>query len=91
MELEILYFGKLRDLSGGKTRDIVTVGGSVEDLKSLITELEEKHGKDFAEALAATKGLRILVNGREYQQLAGMDTKLKDRDTVVLLPPIFGG
>jgi MoaD family protein len=91
MELEILYFGKLRDLSGGKTREIVTVDGNVEDIKSLIKELEEKHGSEFAEALAATKGLRILVNGREYQLLNGMDTKLKDKDTVVLLPPIFGG
>lgn len=90
MELEILYFGKLRDMSGGKTRDIVAVDDA-QDLKGLIKELEEKHGKDFAEALDATKGLRILVNGRDYQQLAGMDTKLKDKDTVVLLPPIFGG
>lgn len=90
MELEILYFGKLRDLSSGKTRDIVGVGG-IDDLKGLIKFLEEKHGKDFADALEKTRGLRILVNGREYEQLAGMDTKLKDKDTVVLLPPIFGG
>ena len=90
MELEILYFGKLRDLSSGKTREMVTVDG-VSDLKDLIRELEERHGKDFADALDATRGLRILVNGREYQMLDGMDTKLKDKDTVVLLPPIFGG
>jgi len=91
MELEILYFGVLRDTSGGLTRQFIPVDGSVTSLAELIKCLETRHGPDFAKSLAATKGLRILINGREYQQTGGMDTKIKDRDTIVLLPPIFGG
>lgn len=69
---------------------MISVDG-FDDLKDLLVCLGEKYGKDFAEALEATRGLRILVNGREYQQLSGLDTKLKEKDIVVLLPPIFGG
>ena len=69
---------------------MISVDG-VEDLKGLVNHLGTRYGKDFAEALETTRGLRILVNGREYQQLSGLDTKLKEKDIVVLLPPIFGG
>ena len=90
MQLEILYFGRLRDTSGGKTREIIEVNDATV-LDSLVKFLVARHGKEFADEFEATKGLRILVNGREYQLLDGLATKLKDRDTVVLLPPIFGG
>jgi MoaD family protein len=90
MEVEVIYFGKLRDAADGKTKEMISVD-DVDDLKGLLTSLGDRYGNNFANALAVAKGLRILVNGREYQMLSGMDTTLKDKDTVVLLPPIFGG
>jgi len=61
------------------------------DISGLVKILQDMHGPDFAREVKAIKGLRILVNGREYQLLAGMGTLLKDKDSVVLLPPIEGG
>jgi MoaD family protein len=90
MEVEVIYFGKLRDAVDGKTKEMISVD-DVDDLKGLLTSLGDRYGKNFTNALDVAKGLRILVNGREYQMLSGMDTRLKDKDTVVLLPPIFGG
>lgn len=90
MLIEILYFGRLRDLTGGKTTESVTLS-DVDDLESLIAKLSERHGQEFLKELKAMRGLRILVNGQEHQLLSGIKTKIKDKDTVVFMPPIFGG
>jgi MoaD family protein len=89
MEIEVMLFGKLREIAG-ISKEIVAFDG-VATLTGLVSMLGEKHGLKFADEVAATRGLRILVNGREYQHLGGMETQLKDKDSVVLLPPIEGG
>jgi molybdopterin converting factor small subunit len=35
--------------------------------------------------------LLILLNGRNLRTLDGLETPLRDDDTVVLLPPVVGG
>jgi molybdopterin converting factor small subunit len=89
MDIEVMLFGKLREL-GGVSKEIVAIDDAGK-LAGLIAILGEKHGLKFAEEVAATRELRILVNGREYQLLGGIETQLMDKDTVVLLPPIEGG
>lgn len=89
MSIEVMFFGQLRMLVG-VSKEMVTTDG-VTKLSGLVSKLGEMYGAAFAREIAATTGLRILVNGREYQLLAGMETPLKDGDSVVLLPPIEGG
>jgi MoaD family protein len=89
MDIEVSLFGKLRDIAGVYKETVNSAAAA--NLAWLVDRLEEKHGSDFAGALATIEGLRILVNGREYQLLDGMETPLKDKDSVVLLPPIEGG
>lgn len=89
MDIEVMFFGRLRDLAG-VSKEMVATNNEAK-LLELVANLAEKHGTKFAEEVAATRGLRILVNGREYQALAGMETQLKNGDSVVLLPPIEGG
>ena len=84
-----MLFGKLREMAG-VSREIIGFDGPA-PLSGLILLLGKKHGSEFADEVAATRGLRILVNGREFQILSGMETPLKDQDSVVLLPPIEGG
>lgn len=89
MDIEVMFFGKLRELAG-VSKEIVAIDRAA-NLTGLVSNLGEKHGSKFTDEVAATRGLRILVNGREYQLLSGMETQLKDKDSVVLLPPIEGG
>jgi MoaD family protein len=89
MDIEVKLFGKLRDLAGVYEETVSTV--KAVDISRLVKMLQDMHGADFAKEVTAIRGLRILVNGREYQLLAGMETLLKDKDSVVLLPPIEGG
>lgn len=89
MNIEVLFFGKLRELTAVNRRAaIVKDGGKLADL---LEYLNEEYGADFRHQINSIQGLRILINGREYTQLGGREAPLKDGDTVVLLPPIFGG
>ena len=45
----------------------------------------------FRHQIKTSKGLRIMVNGRENEVLEGLETELKDGDTVTFFPLVFGG
>ena len=89
MNIETQFFGKLRELAGTPTEEVTLETGA--KLSDLLLRLGERHGRTFAQQLRSTRGLRILVNGREYQVLDCEATILQDKDIVVLLPLIEGG
>lgn len=89
MKIEVLFFGQLRELTGVQ-RSTVDLGDGAR-LAALMAHLGEAYGASFRQQLDSIRGLRILINGREYALVGGMEAPLKDGDTVVFLPPIFGG
>ena len=94
MKVEVKFFTSLREITGKKVDQVqslktITVG-------ELLVGLSEKYGKEFKEYLYNKKGkarayLMILVNGKGINVLQGPETKLKDGDTVAILPPVGGG
>jgi MoaD family protein len=88
MKINVMFFGKLRDLTAIR-EGVCTIEGP--RLAELMEHLYREYGDEFHQAVNSIKGLRILINGREYGLLGGFDATLKDGDTVVLLPPIAGG
>jgi MoaD family protein len=88
MKINVMFFGRLRDLTAVR-ESVVTIQGAT--LVELMEHLYREFGIEFRSAAGSIKGLRILINGREYGLLGGMKAPLKDGDTVVLLPPIAGG
>jgi MoaD family protein len=89
MNIEVLFFGQLRELTSSNRTTAALEGGA--SLADLIERLGEEYGTTFRKKMESIQGLRILINGREYKLLGGMDATLQDGNTVVLLPPIFGG
>lgn len=89
MNIEVLFFGQLRELTSANRMTAVVKDGA--SLADLIDHLGEEYGVAFRQKMDSVQGLRILINGREYKLLGGMDAPLQDGNTVVLLPPIFGG
>jgi len=89
MNIEVLFFGQLRELTAVNRRTAVVKDGA--RLADLIEHFGEEYGAAFRQQVDNIKGLRILINGREYTLLGGMEAPLKDGDTVAILPPIFGG
>ena len=89
MSIEVLFFGQLRELTEARRTDV-----EIKDSASLVDLMEylvRVYGIAFRDTADSIQGLRILINGREYTILDGMETILKEGDTVVFLPPIAGG
>ena len=68
-------------------------------VRELLTLLSRDYGEKVDKWLWRGKGAdrtliagtMILVNGRHVQHLQGLDTPLKDADTVSIFPPAGGG
>jgi MoaD family protein len=89
VNVEILFFGQLRELAAVRQATFVMSDGA--RLADLIKHLGEEYGDAFRHELSNTRRLQILINGQQHTLLGGMEAPLNDGDTVVLLPPIFGG
>ena len=81
MQVQVLFFGQLRDLTGRHGDSLSLPEGST--LADLLAHYERgiPRLKDFLPSLAFS------VN----QQYASPDAVLRDRDEVALLPPVSGG
>jgi len=89
MRVEVLFFGNHRELAG-TAREVLSLKAGAR-LSSLFEKLAEIHGNELRGELAKKESLTVLVNGRHYGTLDGVETILKNKDTVVILPIIFGG
>ena len=88
MNIEVLFFGDFRKVA--PRQRVISVTEDVR-LAHVIERLVEEYGSDFHQAMDDKERLRILVNGREYDLLDGMETPLKDGDVVAFIPLITGG
>jgi len=89
MNIEVLFFGQLREITGVSRSGVVINDDS--RLADLVQYLSGKYGNTFREKVESIEGMRILINGREYYLLGRMEAPLSDGNTVVFLPPIAGG
>ena len=70
------------------------VEGSGSTLDELISDLEQRHG-GLRERLIEDGSLRrfvnVYLNDEDVRFLAGLETPVKDGDTVTVLPAVAGG
>ena len=57
-------------------------------VSNLISFLGERYGHDFRDIIP---NIMIMVNGKHISHLKGIDTPLKDDDTVQIFPMVIGG
>jgi len=89
MQIEILYFGRLREISGHRQETLNRPQGDT--LSSIISILAEKYGGEFKKRIDDSDRYSILINGRHYLTIAADRPKLKDGDQVVFMPVTMGG
>ncbi|MBS7607026.1 MAG: MoaD/ThiS family protein [Candidatus Bathyarchaeia archaeon] len=95
MRVKVRAFGELAPILGGELTVELDEGASLSDLISKISS--EKRGfKEKIRYLSGQQGvtdfgLVILLNGLNINLLEGAKTRLKDGDTVVILPSAAGG
>ncbi len=70
------------------------IQGSGVTLDELITDLEKRHG-GLRDRLVDNGGLRrfvnVYLNDEDVRFLSGLETPVKDGDTVTVLPAVAGG
>ena len=93
MAITVKFFASFREVFG-KSQVSVPV---TKDVRALLDKLVEEIGSKLSEQFyePGTHKLRdtvnILVNGRGISLLNGLNTPLKDGDTVAIFPPVSGG
>jgi molybdopterin synthase sulfur carrier subunit len=90
MAIEVRIPTILRTYTGGAKQ----VEGTGATLGELIVDLEQRHG-GLRARLVDDAGLRrfvnVYLNDEDVRFLAGLDTPVKDGDTVTVLPAVAGG
>jgi molybdopterin converting factor small subunit len=87
MKVETLFFGRSRDLAGTDSEAIVLGREAV--LSDLWHTLGMTHGPLLAAELERPH--IILINGRDFSLLGGMDAALKSGDQIAIFPVAAGG
>ena len=80
-KVTVLYFGQSREISGTSEEEFTVSDGS--SVSVLLKAVEERHAKIGRFA----KSMQVALN----EDLARGEERLKDGDTVALLPPVAGG
>ncbi|MGB9785290.1 MAG: MoaD/ThiS family protein [Fervidicoccaceae archaeon] len=82
--IHVRVYAMLIDLVGSRTLEVE----GAKTVKELLDILDSRY-PGFKKELE--KGFLILVNGVNVLHLNGLDTEIKDGDTVVIFPPVGGG
>ena len=89
MQIEVLYFGTLREISGQR-REFLDISEE-DNVSSVLRILCEKYGSAFKDRIEDRDRYGILIDGRHYETVGGIESSLKDGDQVAFLPVTMGG
>jgi len=96
LKIKVRYFTTLRELAGCMEETFELENDVF--LEDLIEKIVSKYGEKARQYLYTDEkqkiinpALLILINGRRINTLQGLKTKLKDGDTIAILPPVGGG
>ena len=95
MPINVKFFATFRDLLGLKELELEMEPGETLKLIDLFEWLFQKFGEKFRNRILEGGNIRsqvtIMINGRNIKFLDGVNSPLKDGDTVALFPPVYGG
>jgi molybdopterin synthase sulfur carrier subunit len=90
MAIEVRIPTILRTYTGGAK----SVEGSGSTLAELLTDLDTRHSGlrgRLVEGSALRRFVNVYLNDEDVRFLGGLDTPVKDGDTVTVLPAVAGG
>jgi MoaD family protein len=95
MKVTVKIFTALRELVG-KGQITIEVNAPKPTVQTVLDQLNKQYGKEFTEYVYGENGdvrgfLQFLINGESVTMPKGLRTRLKDGDTIAILPPVGGG
>lgn len=91
MKIQVQLFATFRELFQAKAVEVkLRNGAHVGELLDSLFNTEERRGKIFDHG-KLKPFIIIFKNGRHIQHLDGLETELREGDSVAIFPPIAGG
>jgi MoaD family protein len=96
LRVTIEYLGYIKQTLGITQAENIELKPEA-SVRDLLTLLAEKHGEPFMKAIYDPKDTTLkpyhimAVNGLMINLLKSLDTRLKDRDKVAIMPVVTGG
>ncbi|MFX0073036.1 MAG: MoaD/ThiS family protein [Candidatus Hermodarchaeota archaeon] len=93
-KIKVSFFSLLIDIVG---REEISLSINSEmTIKNILEKLRLSFGKSFEEKIFNSEGILnkyiiIGLNGKDIRKFDGLDTIIKDGDTISILPAIAGG
>ena len=84
--IKVLYFARLREQLGTASEEIALMDEPATTVGDIATLLRGRGGA-WSEALAEGETILVAVN----QEMARLETRVKDGDEVAFFPPVTGG
>lgn len=92
MEVELKLFANFGDILGRRKISV-----TADTIRDLLENIRDEHEELSNELFEDEKNLElkdfviVTVNGQRIEVLDGLDTQLKDNDSVAVFPPVAGG
>ena len=88
--MEVVFFAGIKEYTDGIT-SVEIEPDCCPDLRSMISELGIRFGRELEAVLLGGERLLMLVNGKAVMSTGGLDTPLKQGDIIEILPVAGAG
>ncbi len=92
--MQIKLFANLQQLGAGRSVEMTVADGTpVREVLEALFERAPRLREHILEpdGQALLPHVNIMINGRIVRDLQGLDTPVKDSDTMAIFPPVAGG
>lgn len=91
-EVKVKLFAGIREVFQEKETEIeLERAPNIRELLEFLCNTYERRQRIFDQAGQVRSDITILKNGRHIYFLDGIQTELKEGDTISIFPPVYGG
>ncbi len=92
MKIKVKFFSILREAFDAEEEEVELKSGSnILNLLNMLCDSPHRRETIFGDSSEPKTYIQIFKNGKPIKSFDGIQTKLKEGDTVAIFPAIFGG